>query len=544
MKIITTGRKILLLIILLSSLVLYLESCKKIDIVTPPLITNPTNTLPILTTTSVSSITATSAITGGNISSDGGLSILSRGIVWSTNPNPTIALSTKTTDGTGTGSFISNLTGLSPDTTYFVRAYATTSLGTAYGNEVSFKFSTTGNQVGNKLVGSGAIGNAFQGSSVAISADGNTLVSSGYGDNNNTGAIWIYNRINNVWHQVAKLVGSGAVGQSYQSSVAISADGKTVIVGGSGDNNYKGAAWIFTLNNGIWAQQGSKLVGTASDGQAYQGNSVSISGDGNTVVIGGFADNKIPYGFDFVADGAAWIFTRNNGNWTQQGSKLVGTGADGKAFQGSSVSISLDGNTVVIGGSNDNDDGYGYSAGAAWVFTRNNGIWAQQGSKLVGTGAVGKASQGFSVSISGDGNSLVIGGHADNGSMGAAWLFTRNNGNWAQQGSKLVGSGAVGKALQGLSVSISGDGNTVVIGGYNDNSVTNSQGISSAVGASWIFKQNNGMWAQQASKLVGSDNIGYSRQGNSVSINADGTIVAVGGPGDNGNKGAVWIFNR
>ncbi len=52
------------------------------------------------------------------------------------------------------------------------------------------------------------------------------------------------------------------------------------------------------------------------------------------------------------------------------------------------------------------------------------------------------------------------------------------------------------------------------------------------------------MWAQQGSKLVGSNNIGYSMQGNSVSINADGTTIAVGGPGDNGGKGAVWIFNR
>ncbi|MEJ7675203.1 MAG: hypothetical protein WKF59_21485 [Chitinophagaceae bacterium] len=221
--------------------------------------------MPILTTTTVSSITATSAITGGNISSDGGLPILSRGVVWSTSSNPTIALSTKTIDGRGTGSFVSTLSGLNPDTTYFVRAYATTSLGTAYGNEVNFKFSSiasVGNQQGNKLVGLGAIGNALQGKSVSVSADGNTLVFSGPADNGETGAIWIYNRTNNAWNQVAKLVGSGAVSNSGQGSVAISADGKTVIVGGRGDNLGTGAAWIFTLNNGIWAQQGSKLVGS------------------------------------------------------------------------------------------------------------------------------------------------------------------------------------------------------------------------------------------------------------------------------------------
>ena len=145
MKIVTTVRKLLLLIILLSPLALYLGSCKKVDTFMPPANNNSTNTLPIISTATISSITPTSAITGGNISSDGGSPILSRGVVWGTSSNPTIALNTKTTDSTGTGSFISKLTGLSPDTTYFVRAYATSSLGTAYGNEVSFKFSSIGN---------------------------------------------------------------------------------------------------------------------------------------------------------------------------------------------------------------------------------------------------------------------------------------------------------------------------------------------------------------------------------------------------------------
>jgi hypothetical protein len=145
METVKTGRKILLLIILLSPLAICLDSCKKEAPIRPP-DNNSTNTLPILTTTPVSSFTATSAITGGKITSDGGLPILSRGVVWSTISNPTVALSTKTTDGTGTGSFISNLSGLSLDTNYFVRAYATTSLGTAYGNEISFKFSSVGNQ--------------------------------------------------------------------------------------------------------------------------------------------------------------------------------------------------------------------------------------------------------------------------------------------------------------------------------------------------------------------------------------------------------------
>ena len=93
--------------------------------------------VPTLTTTAVTSITLTTAVSGGNITADGGGAITARGVCWATTANPTISNS-KTTDGTGTGSFTSNLTGLLPGTTYHVRAYATNSAGTAYGNDVSF----------------------------------------------------------------------------------------------------------------------------------------------------------------------------------------------------------------------------------------------------------------------------------------------------------------------------------------------------------------------------------------------------------------------
>jgi uncharacterized protein (TIGR02145 family) len=101
-------------------------------------VTTLSTTLPTVTTTVLSLITGTSATSGGNVTNDGGATISSRGVVWSTSPNPTIALTTKTLNGTGTGSFISNLTGLSINTTYYLRAYATNSVGTAYGASVTF----------------------------------------------------------------------------------------------------------------------------------------------------------------------------------------------------------------------------------------------------------------------------------------------------------------------------------------------------------------------------------------------------------------------
>src|SRR5438876_743002 len=103
--------------------------------------------------------------------------------------------------------------------------------------------------------------------------------------------------------------------------------------------------------------------------------------------------------------------------FAQQGPKLIGRDAVGPfpAFQGFSVSLSADGNTAIVGGPDDNGN-----AGAAWVYSRSGAMWNQQ-AKLVGTGAVGITEQGFSVSLSADGNTAMVGGPEDNGGAGAAW---------------------------------------------------------------------------------------------------------------------------
>jgi hypothetical protein len=112
------------------------------------------------------------------------------------------------------------------------------------------------------------------------------------------------------------------------------------------------------------------------------------------------------------------VYTRSGAVWSQQGDKLVGTGAVGNASQGASVSLSGDGNTAIVGGPS--DDG---SAGATWEYTRSRGVWSQQGSKRVGAGAAGGAGQGGAVSLSADGNSAIVGGASDGGGAGAAWVF-------------------------------------------------------------------------------------------------------------------------
>jgi hypothetical protein len=136
-----------------------------------------------------------------------------------------------------------------------------------------------------------------------------------------------------------------------------------------------------------------------------------VSGDGNTALIGGPSDN--------CCEGAAWVFTRSGGAWTQQGNKLVGAGAIGGAEQGFSVSLSGDGNTAIVGGPFHN-----FFVGATWIFVRKNGVW-RQGGRLHGRPARGPAAQGASVALSSDGDTAIVGGIFDNFGAGAAWVFGR-----------------------------------------------------------------------------------------------------------------------
>ncbi len=379
-------------------------------------------------------------------------------------------------------------------------------------------------QQGSKLAGSGGDAGSFQGSSVAISSDGNTAVVGGIYDNSQQGAIWIYSRDAGIWTQQGpKLVGTGGAGDFvYQGySVAISADGNTVIEGGWRDNTDTGAVWVFARNAGIWTQQGPKLVGSgATGGQILQGTAVALSSDGNTALAGGPGDN---------GTGAVWVFTRSGGIWTQHGAKLGGTGGAGQTNFGSSLALSGDGNTFVTGGPLDN----GY-LGAVWVFIRNGNDWVQQGEKLVGSESIDASEEGWSVAISADGNTVFVGGPGDFMNEGAVWVFARSAGAWSQQGPKLYAEGSTSPILVGRSVALSGDGNTALV---------TSPGADGSIGKVWVFSRSAGVWTKQSSALLGTSAEGPARQGWSVSLSSEGTLIE-SGPYDNNGAGAVWMFRN
>ena len=154
---------------------------------------------------------------------------------------------------------------------------------------------------------------------------------------------------------------------------AVSADGSTALVGGPYDGEDVGAAWLFTRAAGTWTQQGAKLAPTDEIGPGLFGFGVALSADGTDGARHGALRHS--------GLGAAWVFTRSGPDWVQE-AKLTGSGASGPALFGISAALSSDGNTALIGGAFD-----ALGVGAAWVFTRSGTTWSQQGQKLTGGGS-------------------------------------------------------------------------------------------------------------------------------------------------------------
>lgn len=360
--------------------------------------------------------------------------------------------------------------------------------------------------------------NSFQGTSVSLSFDGNRLAVGGPGDSSDKGATWVSSRSSGVWSDdtPTPLVGTGGIITDRQgNSVSLSSDGLTLAIGGPGtSSSATGCAWVFTYNGVNWIQQTTPplqgAVGTFIDNQGF---SVSLSSDAKTLAVGGPGNMS--------NGGSTWVYTFDGFSWSEQ-DKLSGTPTTITARQGHSVSLSADGNTLAIGAPEDN-----VSMGATWIFTRTSGVWSQQ-QKVVGTGGVGTMKQGTSVSLSDNGDNLAVGGVIDDSNVGATWVFTRTSGVWSQQGSKLVGSGSIGTANQGRSVSLSGDGHTLVVGGNSDDS---------DIGAVWVFTKTGDVWTEREKLIGTGSVSATSEQGSSVDLNFNGNTLAVGAISEGGSGG-------
>ena len=264
--------------------------------------------------------------------------------------------------------------------------------------------------------------------------------------------------------ELQKLTASdGATYDNFGYSVSLSSDGSTALIGARYDDDkgtYSGSAYVFTRSGSTWTEQ-AKLV--ASDGAAsdFFGYSVSLSSDGNTALIGAYYDDD-----KGSNSGSAYIFTRSGSTWTEQAKLTASDGAASDWF-GCSVSLSSDGSTALVGATGDDDKGT-YS-GSAYVFTRSGSVWSQQ-AKLVASDGVASDFFGESVALSSDGSTALVGadGDGDKGSdSGSAYVFTRSGSTWTEQAKLLASDGAAGDYF-GYSVSLSSDGSTALVGANGD----------------------------------------------------------------------------
>jgi hypothetical protein len=401
--------------------------------------------------------------------------------------------------------------------------------------------------------------------------------------------------------------GDGGANQSHTgSSIALSRDGNTMAIGApyessgskgingnQNDNSVyaSGAVYVFTRNGDNWVQ--SAYVKASNPGQSdHFGGGVALSTDGNTMAVSAYFEASAATGINgnqnddsLPQAGAAYVFTRTGGTWSQQAYiKASNTGrapvagnpddwGDGDQF-GFSIALNADGNTLAVGAVSEdsrassinntqfqNDDSAGTS-GAVYVFTRAGSTWSQQAYIKTSSSQAG-AIFGYAVALSADGNDLVassfderstnrdINGipNALGGGVGALFVFRRDGSAWRQvayvKGSKSESSDQLGYA-----VAISDDGNTIAAGAGDEDCLTsgiNPPGCENDspprgqaniwVGAAYVFVRNGGFWTEQAF-IKASNAEPYSSFGVKLALSADGNTLAVGAYlEDSGDKG-------
>lgn len=288
------------------------------------------------------------------------------------------------------------------------------------------------NQVGSwslqqKLVADDGAPNDVFGTFVAI--DGDTVIVGAPQHANHTGAAYVFVRSGSTWSQQQKLVAADGEAQDrFATGVAISGD--TVVVGASGDDDIAvdaGAAYAFTRAGGVWSQQ-QKLLVPAAAGADRIGADVAL--DGETAIVSAQGDDQA--GPD---SGAAYVFTRAGGAWTIE-AKL--TAADSLAGELVGSAVALSGDTAVLGAH------YGFAegvvTGAAYVFVRSGGTWSEQ-QKL--TAFDGEAPDDFGWALGVAGDVAIGGGDADDAASGSAHVYVRNNDAWHHR-HELTGPGGGG----------------------------------------------------------------------------------------------------
>ena len=368
-----------------------------------------------------------------------------------------------------------------------------------------------------------------------VSISGDYAVIGAYTEDANggqSGSAYIFERDGaGVWSEVQKLTASDGSSLDYFGfSVAIS--GETVVIGADYDDDNgsaSGSAYVFERDGvGFWSET-QKLI--ASDAAANERFGYSVSISGNTVGIGAAYDDDVDAAT--IDAGSAYVFERDEaGVWSQVQKLTASDGAGGDLF-GKSVSIS--GDTLVVGA--DYDDDNGSASGSAYVFDRDGGGFWSETQKLTASDGSSVDYFGWKVSISGETMVVSANYDDDNGlNSGSVFIFERDGAGVWSEAQKLTASDGAENDQFGRSVSISG--NKVVIGvDADDDNGGNS-------GSAYVFERGGaGNWSE-VQKLTASDGAASDFFGRSVSISGETVVVGGHGNDDNGSgSGSAYMFD-
>lgn len=321
-----------------------------------------------------------------------------------------------------------------------------------------------------KLLPDDGDGRDFFGASVAVSDDGSTAVVGAFGDEDpngeNAGVAYVFEATDGAWAQRAALTPTDAAeGDRFGSSVALSGDGSTAVVGAARQGSLVDSAdtaYVFSVTDGSWTQR-AKLAPADGNERKGFGGSVAVSGDGTTALVGASRDED-PNGEDA---GSAYVFEATEGSWTQE-TKLAADDGDGRDFFGAWVALSNDGSTALVSAFRDEDPN-GDRSGSAYVFSTADGSWTQR-AKLVPEDGDADDWFGWSVGLSGDGRRALVGAFRDDPAgenAGSAYVFSTADGSWAQR-AKLTADDGDGGDWFGRSVALSGDGSTALVSALKD----------------------------------------------------------------------------
>ncbi len=345
---------------------------------------------------------------------------------------------------------------------------------------------------------------------------------------NPDGSVYVYrfDTSRGAWLQEAQLSGSDTVaGDGYGASVAVAGD--IIVVGAplnDDDGGNSGSAYVYRLEGDEWIEE-QKL--TASDATTNDWFGISVSIDGESIAVGAF--QRFPLG---TRPGAAYVYTYDSkaSTWNEEAELAASDGTDGDEF---GISISISGNTVVVGAYEDDDAGTG--SGSAYVFRRKEMNWVEEEKLNASDGGTG---QSFGGAVATTGNTVLVGstGAFDNGvNTGAGYIFgfEAGSGKWIEEQKLLAHDGASDHRFGG---SVSLRNQLALLGALRDDDGGDQSG------SAYLFQFDGLRWVEEA-KLTASDDDPFDHFGRCVAIGTGALVVGAYHDDEAGDQaGAAYLF--